>query len=248
MRYFFILPGAPRACADFCDPTAVSRFKIAVAPPHTHLRGHSVLFLICLCVLSLVAPSVFDNVYAGELHGIEFSHDVEFSARLTWRMGKRSSKAQLFVKRDRYRIEHLAGIKTDLGYATVTIVRLDIQKVWYILSQRRLVMAVPLTTDHLLPLSVRLEGEVARTRIGDAMVGEQAATLYDVRVDRKGHQETYYEWVDESRQLLLKLVSQDRDWSVEYDRVIQSKQPDYYFETPLGYKKFEATGIQENEG
>jgi len=27
MRHFFILPGAPRACADFCDPTAVSRFK-----------------------------------------------------------------------------------------------------------------------------------------------------------------------------------------------------------------------------
>jgi len=27
MRHFFILPGAPRACADFGDPTAVSRFK-----------------------------------------------------------------------------------------------------------------------------------------------------------------------------------------------------------------------------
>ncbi len=27
MRHFFILPGEPRACADFCDPTADSRFK-----------------------------------------------------------------------------------------------------------------------------------------------------------------------------------------------------------------------------
>ncbi len=27
MRHFCILPGAPRACADFCDPTAVSRFN-----------------------------------------------------------------------------------------------------------------------------------------------------------------------------------------------------------------------------
>jgi len=27
MRHFFILAGAPRACADFCDPTAVSRLK-----------------------------------------------------------------------------------------------------------------------------------------------------------------------------------------------------------------------------
>jgi len=27
MRHFFIVRGAPRACMDFCDPTAVSRFK-----------------------------------------------------------------------------------------------------------------------------------------------------------------------------------------------------------------------------
>jgi len=27
MRHFFILLDAPRACADFCDPTAVSRLK-----------------------------------------------------------------------------------------------------------------------------------------------------------------------------------------------------------------------------
>jgi hypothetical protein len=28
MRDFFILQGAPRACVDFCDPTAASRFKV----------------------------------------------------------------------------------------------------------------------------------------------------------------------------------------------------------------------------
>ncbi len=27
MRHFLIVPGAPRACADFCDPTGVSRFQ-----------------------------------------------------------------------------------------------------------------------------------------------------------------------------------------------------------------------------
>jgi len=27
MGHFFILPGAPKACADFCEPTAVSRLK-----------------------------------------------------------------------------------------------------------------------------------------------------------------------------------------------------------------------------
>ena len=174
--------------------------------------------------------------------------DLQFSARLIWRVGKWSSKAQLFVKGDRYRIEHMGGIKTDLGYATVTIVRLDKQEVWYVLSQQRLVMAVPLTIDYLLPLSVRLDGEIRRSRIGDAVVGEQPAILYEVEVQRGGRRESYFEWVDESRNLLLKLVSQGRDWSVEYHRVVQSKQPDYFFETPLGYKKFDVIEKQAGEG
>ena len=173
---------------------------------------------------------------------------LEFSARLTWRTNGKTSHAQLFVKGDRYRIEHRGGVKTDMGYATVTIVRLDKQQVWYILSQRRLVMAVPLTLDYVLPLAVTLEGEVSRSRIGDAMVGEQQATLYEVVVDRHDHPETYYQWVDETRRLLLKLVSLDRDWSVEYGRVVLSKQPEYFFETPLGYRTFQATEKQADEG
>lgn len=174
--------------------------------------------------------------------------ELEFSARLTWRTNGKTSHAQLFVKGDRYRIEHRGGVKTDMGYATVTIVRLDKQQVWYILSQRRLVMAVPLTLDYVLPLAVTLDGEVSRSLIGDAMVGDQEATLYEVVVDRHERRETYYQWVDNARQLLLKLVSLDRDWSVEYERVVFSKQPEYFFETPLGYRMFQATEKQADEG
>ena len=196
-------------------------------------------FLLLLCSVFFFFNLSDDNVSAA---------DLEFSARLKWRTDGKTSHAQLFVKDDRYRVEHLGGIKTDVGYATVTIVRLDKQKVWYVISKQRLVVEVPLTLDYVLPLSVNLEGEVSRTRIGDAMVGNQEATLFEVVVARHDCRETYYEWVDESRELLLKLVSQDRDWSVEYDRVIQSKQPAYFFETPLGYRKFEATEKRVEEG
>jgi len=110
------------------------------------------------------------------------------------------------------------------------------------------VMEVPLTLDYVLPLSVTLEGEVSRSRIGDAMVGDQEATLYVVEVEHDDRRETYYEWVDESRRLLLKLVSQDRNWSVEYGRVVLSRQPDYFFEIPLGYRKFQATEKRMDEG
>ena len=179
----------------------------------------------------------------------ESTNSIEFSARLIWRTDGKTSKAQLFVKGDRYRIEHQGGIPTDLGYASVTIVRLDRDKIWYIFSHRRLVLSVPMTSDYLLPFSVSLKGEMKRTLIGDAFAGKRPARLYEVVVrNQDGQQETYFEWVDAERDVLLKLLSQDRDWSVEYEHVVLSKQPDYYFETPLGYRTIEAEEIPSQSG
>jgi hypothetical protein len=173
----------------------------------------------------------------------------EFSARLVWKNDGRKAKAQLFVKNDRYRIEHFGGVKTELGYAGVTIVRLDEQKVLYVLSERRMVVSVPLTSEYLLPFSVILEGETSRTLIGDSMVKDQLALLYDVEVqDRFGKTERFFEWVDPERNVLLKLVSQDRDWFVEYEHVVVSTQPEFYFETPLGYRVIEAQEAQSPKG
>lgn len=169
----------------------------------------------------------------------------EFSARLIWKKGGKTSKAQLFVKGDRYRIEHFGGVATGLGYAGVTIVRLDAEKVWYLFSQRRLLLSVPLTADYLLPFSVELKGEVGRTLIGDAEAGGRPARLYEVEViNSQGDKEAYFEWVDAERGVLLKLLSQDRDWSVEYEHVVLSSQPDYYFEAPLGYRKVEGSDVR----
>ena len=173
----------------------------------------------------------------------------EFSARLVWKHDGRKAKAQLFVKHDRYRIEHFGGVKTALGYAGVTIVRLDEQKVWYVLSERRMVVSVPLTSEYLLPFSVRLEGETSRTLVGESMVNNQFAVLYDVKVeDRFGKTERFFEWVDPDENVLLKLVSQDRDWFVEYEHVVVSTQPEYYFERPLGYRMIEAQEAQIPKG
>ncbi|WNM58201.1 hypothetical protein [Candidatus Nitrospira allomarina] len=165
----------------------------------------------------------------------------EFSARLMWKTGGRIANAQLFVKNDRYRIEPAGGIRTELGYASILIIRLDEQKTWYVFSQRRMIVSVPLTLDYLLPFSAKLEGETSRTVIGESVVGDQSALLYDVEVqDRFGQLERYFEWVDPQREILLKLLSQDRDWFVEYRHVVVSSQPDYYFEAPLGYRIIEA--------
>ena len=196
------------------------------------------LFISCLAfaVFFLIRTAV-------EAQKVEFpgTSPVEFSARLVWKINGRTSKAQLFVKNDRYRIEHMGGVKTELGYAGVTIVRLDEEKVWYILSKRRTVVSVPLTSDYLLPFSVTLEGETSRTLIGASMVNNHSAVLYDVEVqDRFGKTERFFEWVDPDRNVLLKLLSQNRDWFVEYGHVVLSPQPEYYFNPPLGYRMIEA--------
>ncbi|MCA9497950.1 MAG: hypothetical protein MRJ67_12790 [Nitrospirales bacterium] len=178
--------------------------------------------------------------FAGSPHFAR--HDsTEFSARLIWKTEGHIARGQVFAKKDRYRIEPAGGIRTGLGYAGVLIIRLDEQKAWYVLSQRRMIVSVPLTLDFLLPFSVRLEGETSRTVIGESVVGDQSALLYDVEVkNRFGQLERYFEWVDPQREILLKLLSQDRDWFVEYHHVVLSSQPDYYFEAPLGYRMIEA--------
>ncbi len=173
----------------------------------------------------------------------------EFSARLIWKTDGHISKAQLFVKNDRYRIEHFGGIRTDLGVAGVTIVRLDEQKVWYVLSHRRMVISVPLTAEFVLPLSVTLEGEQKRTLIGEGHVEDRPALLYEVFVrNRFVGAERYFQWVDPDRDVLWKLMSQDRDWFIEYQHVVLSPQPDYYFEPPLGYRVIEAQDIPMPRG
>ena len=145
-------------------------------------------FLACILVLSLCVST--ENEALAQSESKWGTSPFEFSAKLLWKIEGRKAKAQLFVKADRYRIEYLGGIRTELGYAGVTIVRLDEQKVWYILSERRTVVSVPLTSAYLLPFSVTLEGETSRTLIGDSMVGDRSAMLYEVVVqDRFGQTE-----------------------------------------------------------
>lgn len=204
--------------------------------------------LVVWAIVGMVSWFPSDWVFADSPH-FSSPSPTEFSAKLLWKTGGRLAKAQLFVKRDRYRIEPSGGIRTELGYAGVMIIRLDEQRVWHVLSQRRIILSVPFTSDYLLPFSVQLEGETSRTVIGESVVGDQPALLYDVVVkNRAGLLERYFEWVDPQREILLKLLSQDRDWFVEYHHVVLSSQPDYYFEAPLGYRTIEAQEARDPRG
>jgi len=160
----------------------------------------------------------------------------EFSGTLIKRVNGRAYQVQVFVKGDRLRLEYKYAIRTELGFSAIEIIRPDLAEMWYVLPQRKELLVVSLAED-VLPIHPRLFGETSRTAVGDAEMVGRAAQLFEVHTDRHGHFERFYEWIDVETGIVLKLASQDRDWSFQYERVRISPQPSMYFEEPPGYQK-----------
>lgn len=162
---------------------------------------------------------------------------VEFSGTLIKQVEGRRHQAQVFAKGDRLRLEYKYAIKTDYGYAAIEIIRLDKAETWYLLAQRKELLIAPVDVDDVLPVQPALPGEKERILVGDATAVGRPAQLFEVQTDRHGRVERFFEWVDVEAGIVLKLVSRDRAWSVEYERIRLSPQPDYYFDEPPGYQK-----------
>ncbi len=185
-------------------------------------------------VLIVVASFVFPLVLA---EGGDILHtEPEFSGRLVLEMNGKQRQAQVYVKGDRLRLEYKYAARTERGFAAIEIIRPDRAEVWYVLPQQRELLVMPLKDD-IIPTGLTLIGETTRTLIGPAVVADRSARLFDVQTERNGRRERYHVWVDEEMGVVLKLVSQDRDWSFHYERIRKSSQPAMYFEEPLGYKK-----------
>jgi hypothetical protein len=172
----------------------------------------------------------------------------EFSGSLLKQVNGKKYQAQVFAKGDRLRLEYKYAIRTDYGYAAIEIIRLDQSEAWYLLAQQKELLVTPLDPDDVLPMQASLPGEQGRTLIGDATAAGRAAQLYEVQTDRHGRAERFYEWVDQEADIVLKLISRDRDWSFEYERIRWSPQPDYYFNEPPGYKKRVGTIAPKQQG
>ena len=161
----------------------------------------------------------------------------EFSGSILKQVNGKKYQAQVFAKGDRLRLEYKYAIRTEYGYASIEIIRLDQSEAWYLLAQQKELLITPLDPDDVLPMQASLPGERGRTLVGDATAAGRAARLYEVQTDRNGRAERFYEWVDLEADIVLKLVSRDRDWSFEYERIRWSPQPGYYFDEPPGYKR-----------
>ncbi len=185
---------------------------------------------------------------AADTNGASPKVSTEFSASLVKRVEGRRFEAQVFAKGDRIRLEYKYAVKTELGYSSIEIIRLDKHESWFLLAQRRQILPVPIKPEEILPIQPSLPGEKGRTLVGDATTIGRPSKLFEVRVDYNGRDERFYEWVDVETGVVLKLVSQDRDWSIEYLRIRLSPQPDYYFEAPTGYQRWAPASSSQQRG
>ena len=193
-------------------------------------RAYNPVLLVLIAVVSVWFPRL---VVEG---GDTFPPEPEFSGRLVVSVNGKQRQAQVFGKGDRLRLEYKYAVRTERGFAAIEIIRPDYAEVWYVLPQQRELLVMPLTED-IIPTRQKLSGETTRILIGPAVVADRPARLFEVQTERHGRGERFYEWVDEEMDIVLKLVSQDRDWSFQYERIRKSPQPAMYFEEPPGYKK-----------
>jgi len=161
----------------------------------------------------------------------------DFSGTLVRQVNGQRHQAQVFSKGSRLRLEYKYAVRTDYGYAAIEIIRLDVGEVWYVLAQQKELLVMPLDSDDVLPVQSELPGERERVLVGDATAAGRPTRLYEVQSERDGRVERFYEWVDVETGIVLKLVSRDRDWSFEYQRIRLSPQPSFYFDEPPGYRK-----------
>ena len=160
----------------------------------------------------------------------------EFSGSLLKRVNGNTYQAQVFGKGDRLRLEYKYAVRTELGFSALEIIRLDLGERWYVLPQQKYLLVLPVMDGALL-IRKELVGETSRNEVGDAIVAGRAARQFDVQVERDGVSERFHQWVDIEVGVVLKLVSQDQNWSFEYERIRVSPQPYLYFEQPPGYRK-----------
>lgn len=157
----------------------------------------------------------------------------EFSAKMVIRDQGRDVPGKIYVKDGKMRQEFL----DDQGH-TITLVRQDKKRVWVIM---------PLENSYVeMPLGIRLPGQflqIPPEAISKRQVGTEEMNGYQVeRIEvtlRSGPtgvtRQTY--WVAPKLGLPIKTVSADRQYSVEYRDIRESKLEDRLFEIPPGCQK-----------
>jgi hypothetical protein len=155
----------------------------------------------------------------------------EFSAQRIVKDKGKIISAHVNARDDRWRFEY----SEPQSGAMAAIIRMDRQAVWLIFSQHRMFREVPIAGEHLLLVSEKMEGEVAREFIGTEDLNGFPTELFEVTVMAQGEPRRYYQWLTQVQRFPIKTVSKRGDWALEYRNVVFTKQSSLFFETPRGY-------------
>ena len=98
----------------------------------------------------------------------------EFSGTIIKQVNGKKHQAQVFAKGDRLRLEYKYALRTNFGYASIEIIRLDRAEVWYLLAQQRELLVMPLDPDDVLPIQPALPGDLPGHRGPDPEIAERA--------------------------------------------------------------------------
>jgi hypothetical protein len=153
---------------------------------------------------------------------------LDFSAERIVRNGESVVTAHVNAKDDRWRFE----FSQPQRGASVIIVRVDRGTAWLILSRRRQYVEEPITSDHRLTMSEKMEGEILREFIGDETLNGYPTELFEVTVAGNGQTRQYYRWVTKTQRFPLKTVSKQGKWSEEFRRLVFTEQSPLLFELP----------------
>jgi hypothetical protein len=155
-----------------------------------------------------------------------------FSAQMIVKDGDKIIPGRIFVQDGKMRQEF-----NDESGQTITIVRPDQKLVWVIIPRERAYIE--------LPLRPRLPGQfiqmppnaVQKRPLGKETVNGYVADKYQIAVQSGGELEFQTFWVAPQLGMPLKVVCNQRKFSIEYRSIREGKQPDRLFALPPGYQK-----------
>ena len=159
---------------------------------------------------------------------------------MTIKDGERLVPGRIFVQDGKMRQEF-----SDAEGQTVTIVRPDKKVVWIILPWERAYTE--------MTLKPKLPGQfiqIPPDALGKRLVGKDTLNGWEtekyefsVRVGRSPERQTV--WLATKLGAPVKMVSKERNFSIEYQSIREGVQADRLFELPPGYKKLDPAGFGE---
>jgi len=155
-----------------------------------------------------------------------------FSAQMLVKDGDKIIPGRIFVQDGKMRQEF-----NDESGQTITIVRPDLKLIWVIIPREK--------TYIELPLRARLPGQfiqmppnpINKRHLGRETVNGYMADKYQLAVQDGGGLEFQTFWVAPQLGMPLKVVCNQRKFSIEYRSIKEGKQADRLFAVPPGYQK-----------